>query len=196
MTETVRIVSGMSALFKGVKAHFQALEPEDKVVVVFGYRERAKQQNQGQGGANRVIFLPGDPDGNGGELAATPRDVGNFEVTQIVDDEEQRVAEIRPLASWERQFTISIWGVDNDAQRDELAQAAAAEDLFEETLRAIEQFKGAGGPNIAWGRVKWTVAKENTFGTELLVACAIAHPLLDAPDEVTFPGFSLSRVGT
>lgn len=190
MTDVVRIISGMTVLVTGVRAFFDARGEGTKVV--FGYRERAKQINQGAASANRVIFLPGEPTGNGGKLAASPRDVGRRE---LEDDDGNHVASIRPLASWERQFTISIWGVDTDAPRDELAQAAATEALFELTLRAVEQTRGAGGPNVAWGGITWTVAKENTFGTELLVGLALAHPLMDAPEEVGFPGFNLQRAG-
>ncbi len=191
MSSEVRILSGVAALFQGVKDYFDAIG--DGTSVVFGYRERAKQINQGLGQANRVIFLPGDPNGSGGKLGATPRDVGR---RQLNDEDGNRIADIRPLASWERQFSISIWGVDKDAPRDELAQAVATENLFEHTLRAIEGFEGAGGMNLAWGAVTWTVAKENTFGTELLVGLALAHPLMEAPEEVGFPGFTLERTGT
>lgn len=189
MTDAVRIVSGMTVLVGAVKAFFDARD--DGTVVVFGYRERAKQINQGSSSANRVVFLPGDPTGVGGKIAP-PRDVGRRE---LVDGADVHVADIRPLASWERQFTIAIWGVDKDAPRDELAQAAATEALFELTLRAVERVRGAGGPNVAWGAVNWTVTKENGFGTELLVGLALAHPLMDAPEEVGFPGFTLQRVG-
>ncbi len=191
MTADVRILSGVAAIVAGVQDYFANVG--DGTSVVFGYRERTKQSNQGVGMANRVIFLPGDPNGSGGKLAPTPRDVGR---RQLEDDDGNRVADIRPLASWERQFSISIWGVDKTAPRDELAQAVATEDLFEKTVRAVEGFTGAGGMNLAWGAVTWTLPKENTFGTELLVGLALAHPLLDAPEEVGFPGFTIVRTGT
>lgn len=190
MTADVNILSGVAALVKGVQDYF--VEFGEGTSVVFGYRERAKQINQGVGMANRVIFLPGDPNGAGGKLAPTPRDVGRRELY----DGNVHVANIRPLASWERQLSISIWGVDKFAIRDELAQAVAAEDLFELVVRAVESFTGAGGMNVAWGAVTWTVAKENTFGTELIVGLALAHPLMGVPEEVGFPGFSLERTGT
>lgn len=193
MSSEVNIVSGVAALFLGVQEYFGLFD--DGTAVVFGYRERAKQINQGSGGANRVIFLPGDPSGAGGKLAPTPRDVGRRQLDDT-SDPPVHVADIRPIASWERQFTVSIWAVDKAAQRDELAQASAAETLFERLVRAVEQFTGAGGPNVAWGSVTWTVAKENTFGTELLVGLALAHPLMDGPEEVGFPGFEIQRVGT
>lgn len=191
MSGVVNILSGVAALVAATQLYFA--EVGDGTTVAFGYRERAKQINQGLGGANRVIFLPGDPNGAGGKLAPTPRDVGRRELD---DGDGNHVATIRPLASWERQFSISIWGVDKDSPRDELAQAVATEALFEHTVRAIEGFVGTGGMNLAWGAVTWTVTKENAFGTELLVGLALAHPLLDAPEEVGFPGFTLERTGT
>lgn len=183
----VRILSGFSALVTGVKAYFAVVDPA--VEVLCGYRQRAQQLNQGGGGANRVIFLPGDPNGAGGRIEQ-PRDVGRQELS---DENDVRVANIRPLASWARQFSISIWGWDSTAPRDELVQAGATEALFEQTLRALEQVKGAGGPNVEWGGVTWTVAKENTLGSELLVSLLLTHPLMDAPEEIGRPGFELHR---
>ncbi len=188
MSSVVNILSGVAVLMAGVQNYFDSVG--DGTSVRFGYRERAKQINQGLGQANRVIFLPGDVNGAGGKLAPTPRDVGRRELF----DGPEHVATIRPLASWERQFSISIWGVDTTAPRDELKQAVATENLFEQVVRAVEGFVGAGGMNVAWGAVNWTVAKENTFGTELLVGLALAHPLLDVPEEVGYPGFTLERI--
>jgi hypothetical protein len=190
MTSPVRMVSAFTTLVHGVQAYFTALGQGS--VVVCGYRERAKQLNQGAGGANRVIFLPGDINGAGGKLEASPRDVGRRDVEDAM---ENRVAVIRPLASWARQFTISVWGWDSTAPRDELLQAAAVEDLFEKTVQAVEQVTGAGGPNLLWGNTVWTVPKENTLGAELLVGVALTHPLMDAADDVAFPGFTLVRAG-
>lgn len=191
MTAPVRVVSGFGALVRGVQEHFLSLG--EGTLVTCGYRDRLQQSKQGAGGANRVIFLPGDPNGAGGKIAPSPRDVGRRE---LKDENEVVGAYIRPLASWERQFSISIWGVDTTAPRDELAQAEATEALFEQTLQAVEQFVGAGGLNVAWGAITWTLPKENTFGTELLVSLALAHPLMDVPEEVGFPGFELQRTGT
>lgn len=139
MSDVVRVVSGMSVLVHRVQEYFVSASSEARVL--FGYRERIKQINQGAGGANRVIFLPGDPGGAGGKILP-PRDVGRRELF----DGPVHVANLRPIASWERQFTLSIWGWDKDAPRDELAQAVATEALFELTLRALEQVSGAYPP--------------------------------------------------
>jgi hypothetical protein len=192
VTETVRIVSALSTLMQGVQAYFLAQGSD--AAVLFGYRQRAQQLNQGVGGANRVIFLPGDPNGNGGKIATAPRDVGRRDIYDA-SDPPVRVAELRPLASWERQFAIAIWGWDASAPRDELAQAAATEDLFERTIQALEQVPGVGGPNLAWGAVNWTLPKESTYGAELIVGLQLAHPLMDAPDYVAYPTPTLKRVG-
>ncbi len=189
--EQIRMVSGFGVLVRSVQAYFAALSRKE--TVVFGYRERAKQINQSVDGAGRVIFLPGDVQGAGGKLEPAPRDVGRQDIDDVHGN---RVAQIRPLASWARQFTISIWGFDATGPRDELLQAEAAEALFELVVQAVEQVTHAGGPNLAWGATTWTVPKENTLGAELLVSVLLTHPLMEAPDEVAFPGFGLIRAGT
>ncbi len=187
-SDVVRYVDGFSTLITGVADYFDAVGVT--ALVLCGYRERAKQA-QGSGGANRVVFLPGDLNGNGGKIAP-PHDVGR----RMVEDEDAApAAEVRPLASWARQFMIAIWAVDTATPRDELAQTRAVIDLFESTLQAVEQVTGAGGPNVEWGSVAWTVPKENTFGAELLVGLQLIHPLMDAPADVGSPGFTLHRVG-
>jgi hypothetical protein len=184
----VRTTSGFGALVRGVEEYFASLK--DGTMVVCGYRERA-QQTRGTGGANRVVFLPGDPNGAGGKLVP-PRDPGPREV---LDELGETVATVRALVSWERQFSISVWGYDAAAPRDALRQIEAAEALLEKTVRAIEQVAGAGGPNLVWGPALWTLPKDNTFGQEVLVGLAFAHPLFDAPSDVGFPGFTLKRTG-
>lgn len=186
MTVTMR--DGFEHLVVGVTAFFAALDEATEVLT--GYRERAKQLTQGGGGANRVIFLPGDPSGAAGKIAP-PRDVGR----QILTENDVPIAEVRPVASWERQFTISVWGVDKDKPRDELAQSVATVALFEKTVQAIEQVAHAGGPNLEWGSVSWTLPREATFGSELLVSVQLAHPLMDVIAEVGVPGFTLKRTG-
>ncbi len=190
---SVQIVSAMPQIVAGIRAYFDGIG--EGTVVAFGYRERAKQINQGLGSANRVIILPGDPTGAGGKMGAAPKDVGLRDVFDpAAAADAPRVAVVRALASWERQFSISIWGYDDSAARDELLQAVAVERLFEQTLQALEQINGAGGPNLVWGPTTWTVPKETTHGSELLVGVTLTLPLLDVPDnDLAFPDFDLKR---
>jgi hypothetical protein len=187
----VRFLSAFRALVTGVKEYFTAIESSTLIKV--GYRERPKQ-SQGPGGANRIVFLPGLPNGAGGKITP-PRDVG----AQLLTDPlagDAPVAQVRRLLTWERQFSVSVWAADastTTAVRDELAQLDVVEALLEQLAQAIEQVHGVGGPNVVWGGVTWTVPKENTFGAEVLVDLAFAHPLMDAPLAVGTPGFELGQ---
>lgn len=188
MTAAVRYLDGFEALVNGVKAYFAATG--GGTTVLCGYRERSRNLNQGTGGANRVVFLPGDPNGAGGKITP-PRDVGH---QVLVDTEGNPVADVRPIASWDRQFSVAIWAADATQIRDELAQCVAATALLERTAQAVEQVSHAGGPNVAWGPIAWTIQQDNPYGAELVVGLLFTHPLMDAPAEVGTPGFTLTRV--
>jgi hypothetical protein len=187
----IQVVSAMP----GIVAAFTSFFAPFGTSVTFGYRERAKQINQGVGGANRIVILPGDPNGGGGKMGTAPKDVG----LRDIDDPAQpadapRVGVVRAIASWERQFSISIWAADEASQRDELLQAVAVEAMFERVVQCLEGIKGAGGPNLVWGSTTWTVPKETTHGSELIVGVTLALPLLDVPDDdLAFPDFDLKR---
>ena len=194
MTSVVNVTSGWAALVSGVRDFFADQSVTANVLV--GYRELPKQLNQGPGGANRVVFLPGDPNGAAGKVSP-PRDVGWREVADPADDTGTRVlASLRCLATWERQFTISIWAQDETNLRDELLQVVAVETLFERVVQGVEHVSRASGVNCGWGSAAWMPTLENTRGAEIRVGLALYHPFFDVPADYAYPGFTISKEGS
>lgn len=182
------IRSGLLAATKYV-AEFLAANGLTTTVKV-GWKERAKQINQGGGRANRVVFIPSDPSGKSGSLTA-PHFAGDRDVRAAID--APRAATMRELAGWNRIVTVSVWACDGEHPEDEEAQIEALETLFEWTVRAVHSAPGAFA-NAQWGDVTCTPIQERQFGRELLVGLTFRQPLFDQPREVVYPtGFSVSR---
>lgn len=185
----VRIRSGLKALMDGVQAYFVAHEVS--ATIDFGARALPRQDNQGPGGANRVVFVPFDPNSGDGGRIGQPYLAGERD---IMDEfaPELRVAATRGIGEWERTMMVSVWAFDPTAPTSELAHALLVEDLVEWTKRAVDY---AGGSNVTWGATKWTVPKERFFGLEVRIGFVFSHPLYDVPDDVGFPDPDIRRVG-
>ncbi|MDB4996650.1 MAG: uncharacterized protein JWM74_4082 [Myxococcaceae bacterium] len=180
--------SGSVALVKAVRAFFEDSQITAKVSL--GWKERAKQDNQGAGGANRVVFTPSDDSGAGGRITAV-RGVGD----RLDGDLAAGTAESRRgLFNWERIFLVSVWAVDtstlNDPENEE-AQIEAVELLFEHVMQAVQAF---AGQTAKWGDVRWTVTPlERTFGRELRASLQFKHPMFDEKYAVVKPSPAVHR---
>lgn len=153
-------VSPIPAMVKHVQDYFTATS--NTATVLFGRKELARQDNQGEGGANRVVFSP-DPEGKAGKMSD-----GRLAGTQ---------GSQRPLVTWERFLVISIWAVGEDPE-DELQSYAAFEDLFEATTQALRLFTKA---DMTLGDPGWVAPNvERAFGLAALVPLTIRGPLLSA----------------
>lgn len=146
--------SGLVALVQAVRARLAA----DGVTAVceLGWRRRDIQINQGPGGANRIIFIPGD----GGRLSRDTRGKWNP----------------APLASDDMRVVMSVWAVDPVDTYDEEKQIEATETLREIAMNAVNTAVDAalnqalGVANIIWGEWKWSAElREMNFGREMLV---------------------------
>lgn len=160
--------SGLIHLVRGVRQYF--VEYDVDAIVTVGRKERSKQTNQShRSGAQRVVFIPGDLGGRGGRLTGA-RSPGQNP---------------RPLVTWEKLALVSIWAVDGEHPHDEEKQLAAVEDLFEWTVRAVQNVARA---DALWGSVTWTTSPvELAFGWELLVELTHSGPLFDVASEVVRP---------
>lgn len=120
--------------------------------VQFGRKKDAQQGNQGEGGANRVVFYEGDEAGNLGEIVGPkPKNDGGPRV----------------LFTWNQLFTVSIWAADESDTNDELKQFVALSLLWENTMQAVHAFARA---DAVWGNPKRiTQAIELPFGAALKV---------------------------
>lgn len=173
----VNITSGLTALVNGVRSYFTGAGLTANVSV--GWKEAAKQVNQGTGRANRVVFVPSDLGGRGGTLTAVQQPGQRNFGTPTVD------TAVRALQDWERTLLVRVWAVDSTSPNDEEKQIEAVETLFEWTIRAVQSFAKNNG---RWGAVEWLAAPiERQFGRELQAELVYRHPLFDAPQVVIFP---------
>lgn len=175
------IVSGLLTLVDGVQAYFDAAGLGTKVLATFN-RERFRQRNQGDGTANRVVFLFGgeDDDETLGELVGARHNSGTSRNP-------------RELFTWKKRGVCSIWAVDTSALEDERAQIAAIENLLEQTVRAVQN---VARNDVEWGRMRVGKGpKENRYGTEILLEFEHKGPLYDVTYDVVTPGGTITRNG-
>lgn len=132
-----------------------------------GWKQRQKIINQGQGQANRVLFIPGNDKGEEGDLVQPRRTNSNP----------------RSLWKWERIFTCSIWAVDSSDIANEELQIQASSNLLQLTLQAMQWYASA---DIVLHKIRRDpVHTENLpFGREVLVEGIHREPLFDIPQAV------------
>lgn len=176
------LVTGVAAQFALYKA---AGLIDFDIVVARGWKERAKQINQGSGRANRVVFMPSKPDGSAGKIVK-PRQVGDHQYGAVptANPPIPPAGTWRPLSDWERIVYVSIWAYDGTQATDEGAQDDAVYQLFRWTQIAVQNSVGG---NADFGTTNYTVPLERSFGLELLVDLTFQFPIPDVPEEYTRP---------
>lgn len=188
--------SGLLALARGVRAYFAGTNVSANVAV--GWTARSRIDNQGEGGANRVVFIPGVLDPNTGAPKAMK--AGTFDRNGAQNHIAQSPAR-RALAWWHEPITVSVWAVDPERPQDEEAQIEATEALLEQTVRAIhnavdpETKAPVGFANVEqWGDPVWTVPPgENSFGRELTFPIVLLVPLFDQEQDLVKPQAAVAR---
>lgn len=175
--------SGLVALVRSVRAYLELEGVGARVSV--GWTKRTRQDNQGEGTANRIVFVPGDPqNGRNGTLHNAkfpgPRDVAD------PSDPTKRIGAVRELRNWERVVTMSVWAApDPNAEDAEESQIEETDALFEWALRGVHRF---GFAAVEWGDVGHTVEPvEVSHGRELLATFTLSSPIFDKPVEVARP---------
>jgi len=182
--------SGLVALKNGVAEYFkkQGVTAE----VSLGWAQRTRQDNQGDGRANRVVFIPCDDSGKAGRIVL-PEQPGD---RQIVNGNNVVVGTVRALRTWQRIVEVSVWACDAENINDEDAQAEATDALLEWTMRAVHRAaapaqggkQGVGLANVDWGDVRTsTTPVDRSFGRELLATFTYRHPIFDEVQEMAFP---------
>jgi hypothetical protein len=183
------IRSGLIDLTTRVKAYLVANSVNAEVHL--GWQARHRILTQGPGGANRIVFTPGDDNGKGGRIVATqqpgPRYVGGTTQATATDS-------VRALRDWERFVIVSVWGRDPTATGDEEARENAhlevTEDLIEWTVRAVH---ACGLANATFGDVMWTPPEERAYGLEARIGLTFRHPLFDVPADVVRPKPAIAK---
>lgn len=170
--------SSLLALANGVRAFFAVVNPA-VVVTMTGWKQRFQQLNQGKPGANRVAFIPGEPNGADGEIVRG----------------RQTSSNPRTLFDQERIVYVSVWAVDTtDTANDEL-QIAAVDNLLEQTLQGLQRAVDPATKTLVGQanlrppfQMRWTVDNQDmTFGREVLIRVPLLSTFLDIPNNVVFP---------
>lgn len=170
--------SGLQVVRDGVAAYVTAKGyPIDVAEVGLKYRSFAL--NQGPTGGNRIVFIPGEFDGN---LVLKARKYGT------INRETRNSGSAfnpRELASWERPFTVSVWAGPVPGQGDkEGGNLTQAENLLEILLRALYSITAPDGTAIAaslhFGDVMVnSPPSDNAYGAELLFQVVQIAPFFD-----------------
>lgn len=185
---------GAEQLVDDVTAFF--LAHNVRAAVVEGWRERQKQNNQGPGGAARVVFTPGDEDGSCGELSLEHLRAGEV---SIYDQSmpPNVVAKARRLRMWAQTLVVSVWAHDDTKSSDERAQIEAVRQLFSWTVRAV-QASPAGAANAQWGKIRWASGEKTQTptelrnGAELRAWLELRTVILDTPVGIAYPAPALT----
>jgi hypothetical protein len=172
-----RVRSGITALYRGIKAYFEQNGIEAPVFL--GLKARDNWDT------SRVILIDGTFDGTS---PTKPLKAGTFGAPW-----QKQSSNPRELASWPRPFTLSIRGVDRSRTQDEGAQLEAMDQLIEATFQAVWNAtdgagRNVGQANIEWGEGLWVLPPvQQSFGRELLVAGIHKEVLFDRGWPIAFP---------
>lgn len=199
MSQATVVRSGLVGLVRGVRAYFDANGVT--AAVSLGWTQRYRQDNQGSGGANRVIFISGETDGSAGPpkvLKGGELDRDGAQNFVAVNANNER---IRALAWWHRIVTVSVWAADPASPQDEELQIEATDALLESTLQALHNGSDpdtgqyTGGANIEhWGAVAYTTPPvEAAFGREYMFQIVILEGYFDAAVGMAYPGGAVGR---
>jgi hypothetical protein len=199
VADTIVFESGLVALVDGVEAYFQLRRVTAEVRL--GWAERTRQDNQGAGDANRVVFVPGDDSGQCGQIVQA-RQPGERPIFDV--DGTTIIAKVRALRAWQRLAMVSVWACDSSDTTNEKKQCRATDALLEQTIRGVHyacsvsngQSVPVGLANVTWGKIKTTTAPvDRSFGREYLVELTYEHPIFDEIEEYAYPAnFTFSRV--
>jgi hypothetical protein len=164
-------------LYQNVQTVFSEDFAPDPMPVqfAFGWREPMRQDNQGTGCANRVVFEPGD-DGNSVGADAPAKWPGGPPYMQPDDGP-------RPLATLFETFRVYLWAYDGNNAEDELAQYAACRFLYDAFRRAAYL---SAVTTFAITGTKWlTNHTQRRFGAEMVLTCTIQSRIPDSRSDST-----------
>lgn len=141
--------------------------------VAYGEKARARQDNQGAGRANRVVFQLGREDGTIGQIeGAHQRGM------------RENSGNARSIGNGRAIFTVWVWARNSDSTNNELLQDDAAFSLQEKTMQALKAIV----PGMhRWGKWDRTTRTERSFGTEFRTEVEIQIPFLSEPVSLAHP---------
>lgn len=190
----VQVVIGAGTIPTGQILSFGTEAARRAGAVLFGWREYSKQINQGPGGANRIVFLPGDGTDGGadgefsGPLNVGPRDLI---LPPAVGVDAPPGLRGRHLFDWRRHATISVWGADPARPQDDAASYEAVDRLVEDLLQGLQGtipgLYKLGAPSWAKGQL------DQLYGRELLLPLQLKATVFDIPSATVAPSPVINR---
>lgn len=188
-------VDGLVALVAGVKAFLAGQKVT--AAVDFGWNAREKWINQGPGGGNRIVFVPGQVDPSEGPPKVS--DAGPMAQPRLKAPGNNP----RPLVQWARTVTMFVWGADTTDLEDELKQYAATVGLFEYAVQALHNAvyidstghaRNVGLADVVFEKVMWSAMPSNqAFGRELVAYFHLDGPLFDMTIQLATPQPAILR---
>lgn len=182
------------ALYSAVKDFFAA--QSWNASIAFGRKARDLIINQGPGGANRVVFIPGALDPN--QTAPSSVDAGEF-----TEPRGPGGTNPRRLYWWHQPATLSIWAVDTSDLTDDAKQHAALVTLIEQTMIAIRRavYTDVNGNKLNVGladvrpqNAQYRAPPVNLrFGDEFFCHLDLNGPILDLTIDTTTPQPAINR---
>jgi hypothetical protein len=170
----VASVLAVDLLWDGIQAQFaEDADPDPSPIAFsFGWKEPAKQINQGVGGANRIVCVPGDP----GRRFASDLPVRN------------PGRDPRSLGTKGELVTFFIWAADTTDLTSERKQYVAARLLYDAFFRAVYLVSHSDGDTgvgpVAFVDERWSLDKvERGFGAEIIAVCSVAAMVPDVKYE-------------
>lgn len=190
----VEYYDALEGMVRAVSAFFVAQGVTATVDV--GWTKRFRQDNQGPGGANRIVFIPGDFDPTPGTMKPLKYGALTLEGAQ---NQVNNVPRLRTIAWLHALYTCSVWASDPAAPTDERRQIWKTKQLFRWTLQAMQNAldpvtgQPVGGANILdYGPVGWMLPPgEGAFGRELLFVFMLIEPQHDVPIALAYPGTAI-----
>ncbi len=171
-------IAGLITLVAGVRTYFTSRGYTASVAV--GWKPATYRINEGPGGANRVVFIPSNPNGKGGRITIAQK-------THTLPGPE-------PIGTWEQVGVASFWAADASSQAalaDEEKQFEAVNTLFEKTVEAVRAVAHAA---FVWGDTEWVLDPlEHSFGRELRVGFQLKSALFDRDYAIKTPGPVLTK---
>jgi len=173
----VTVNLGAGTILTGEVVAFTTEGPRKNARVDFGWRGMVEQTNQGPGGANRVVFRPGDDSGRDGPIVAVQRP-GMRDVTPPPTTGMAGIR-TRSLWDWNRVGLVSVWACDPARPQVDAASVEAVERLLEDVMQGIQAL--AAGL-VTWGPPIWVIATTDTqYGREIRIPLSLRTTFFDLP---------------
>lgn len=142
--------------------------------ISYGWEKHGQQINQGPGGADRIVFRPGDDAGKAGTFGP-PKRANAFP---------------RQLAAWSALLYVYVWARDETAPQDDAAQVRKVVELNERLFRAVHMHYSG---YYRFSDPQWVGPVEYRYGRELRVSLTLHIPILDGAGQVVTPDPSLTK---